>query len=91
MEEVTVDLVGTGSVVVIAVLGAMDLGDTVDLTPGILVDIEDIAVLVGADLVDITAIVLITGVFTTGTMKSLKRMKTLFLPLVFSLDLALGL
>jgi hypothetical protein len=157
LEEVMVGLAGTGPVV-IAVLGAVDLGDTadltlvtsvadkvdlgvkdlvdavdladimalgvvdfldkVDLTLGILVhiivditvlvgaDLVDtmgliildltldilvgIAVLVGTDLMDITAVTLITGVFTTDTMKSLKRRKTFFLPLAFSLDLVLG-
>lgn len=84
--DITV-LVGTDLVNVV-VLGAMDLVDTMalimlDLTLDILVDI---AVLVGTDLMDITAVTFVTGVFTTGAMKSLKRRKTFFLPLPFSLD-----
>ncbi len=63
-------------------LGGKDSVDKVDLT---------LDILVGMDLMDITAVTLITGVFTTGTMKSLKRRKTFFLPLAFSLGLVLGL
>jgi hypothetical protein len=84
-----VDLVDTGPVV-IAVLGAMDSEDSpavdiVDVAVLRVMDIVDIAVLVGEELMDIRTKTQITGVFTTGTM----RTDTLLLALPSGLVLGL--